>query len=86
LTKIHHFKASRLKTVEIGYNVDSPLTSFVHALDPGGIPWEGPSSYASLDAAFQDLDDGLAEVLLDLLRGITLQAKLRIGFFKILPV
>lgn len=52
--------------LEIGYDVDSPLDSFVRAFDAGGMPWEGQSSYASLDEAFQDLDDGLAEVLLEL--------------------
>jgi hypothetical protein len=49
--------------IEIGYDEDSPLTSFIRALDCGGMLWEGQDSYASLDEAFQDLDAGLLEVL-----------------------
>jgi hypothetical protein len=52
--------------IEVGYDVDSPLNSFIRALDQGGMPWEGRSSYKSLDEAFQDLDDALAEVLRDI--------------------
>ncbi|GAB4386418.1 MAG: hypothetical protein Kow00121_52970 [Elainellaceae cyanobacterium] len=52
--------------IEIGYNVDSPLTSFIRALDMGGMPWEGKDSYASIDEALTDLNAGLAEVLEDL--------------------
>ena len=37
--------------IEIGYDVDSPLDSFIRALDCGSMPWEGRSSYPSLDAA-----------------------------------
>lgn len=49
--------------IEIGYDVDSPLDSFVRTLDAGGMPWEGQSSYSSVDEALQDLDDALADVL-----------------------
>jgi hypothetical protein len=52
--------------IEVGYDVDSPLNSFIRALDQGGMSWEGRSSYSSLDEAFQDLDDALAEVLRDI--------------------
>lgn len=52
--------------IEIGYDVDSPLNSFVRALDAGGMSWEGQSSYAGLDEALQDLDDGLAKALAEL--------------------
>ncbi|MCG9889700.1 MAG: hypothetical protein MH252_01325 [Thermosynechococcaceae cyanobacterium MS004] len=52
--------------IEIGYDVDSPLNSFLRALDAGGMSWEGLDSYPSLDAAFQDLDDALTEILRDL--------------------
>jgi hypothetical protein len=52
--------------IEIGYDVDSPLNSFLRALDAGGLSWEGLDSYPNLDAAFQDLDDALTEILRDL--------------------
>ena len=40
--------------IEIGH--DEHSTSFVRALDIGGLVWEG-----SLDEAFQDLEAGLTE-------------------------
>lgn len=49
--------------IELGNDPDSPLTSFVRALDCGGMLWEGEDSYPSLDEAFQDLDAGLEGVL-----------------------
>ena len=52
--------------IEIGYDVDSPLNSFVRALDCGGMLWEGKDSYDSLDEALQDLDAGLEAVLKDI--------------------
>ena len=52
--------------IEIGHNEDSPLTSFIRALDSGGMYWQGKDSYPSLDTAFQDLDAGLEAVLMDL--------------------
>ncbi len=45
--------------IEIGSD-DSPLTSFVRAIDLGGIVWEGEDSYPNLGAAFADLERGLA--------------------------
>jgi hypothetical protein len=49
--------------IEIGYDLDSPLSSFVRALDSGGMLWQGKDSYGSLDEALQELDSGLAQVL-----------------------
>jgi hypothetical protein len=46
--------------VEIGNNEDSPL-GFVLALDIGGVIWEGQHVYASLDAAFEDLERGIEQ-------------------------
>jgi hypothetical protein len=45
--------------IEIGQ--DEHSTSFVRALDIGGLVWEGKNRYGSLDDAFQDLEAGLAE-------------------------
>jgi hypothetical protein len=36
-------------------------TSFIRALDIGGLVWEGKNRYDSLDDAFQDLETCLAE-------------------------
>ena len=52
--------------IEVGYDVNSPLNSFMRAFDQDGMYWESQSSYSSLDEAFQDLDDALAEVLRDI--------------------
>ncbi|KAI9129799.1 hypothetical protein ON05_032230 (plasmid) [Acaryochloris sp. CCMEE 5410] len=52
--------------IEIGYDQDSPLTSFVRAIDMGGMVWEGQNSYSGLDEALQDLDDGLAKALAEI--------------------
>ena len=49
--------------IEIGYDLDSPLSSFIRALDSGGMLWQGKDSYGSLDEALQKLDSGLAQVL-----------------------
>ncbi|PSM48178.1 hypothetical protein C7Y66_15690 [Chroococcidiopsis sp. CCALA 051] len=49
--------------IEIGYDLDSPLSSFIRALDSGGTLWQGKDSYGSLDEALQELDSGLAQVL-----------------------
>ena len=38
---------------------NSPLTSFIRAIDPGGMVWEGKDEYKTLDQAFQDLEEGL---------------------------
>ena len=44
--------------IEIGQ--DDMSQSFVRALDEGGMAWEGQEDYATLDAALQDLENGLA--------------------------
>jgi hypothetical protein len=49
--------------IEIGYDDDDPLNSFIRAVDSGGTLWEGKESYESIDAALQDLNAGLASVL-----------------------
>ena len=49
--------------IEIGYDLDSPLSSFIRALDSGGMLWQGKDSYGSLDEALQELDSALAQVL-----------------------
>ncbi len=43
--------------VEIGQ--DEFSSSFVRALDTGGMVFEGKTKYSSLDAALQDLNDGI---------------------------
>jgi hypothetical protein len=45
--------------IEVGHDDDSPLTSFIRAIDPGGMVWEGKDEYKTLDEAFQDLEEGL---------------------------
>jgi hypothetical protein len=45
--------------IELGSDDYSP--SFVRALDPGGMVWEGEPFYDSLDDAFADLERGLAQ-------------------------
>ena len=45
--------------IAVGYDDDSPLTSFIRAMDPGGMVWEGKDEYKTLDEAFQDLEEGL---------------------------
>ncbi len=47
--------------LEIGKDDDSPLTSFIRALDSGGMVWEGEDAYDSLAEAFADLERGLGE-------------------------
>jgi hypothetical protein len=44
--------------LELGH--DDIRRSFVRALDEGGLVWEGQAAYATLDAALQDLEAGLA--------------------------
>jgi hypothetical protein len=44
--------------IELGQ--DHMSRSFVRALDEGGLVWEGQEYYATLDAALQDLEAGLA--------------------------
>jgi hypothetical protein len=38
-------------------------SSFVRALDPGGMAFEGEAEYQSMDAAFQALEEGLTAFL-----------------------
>lgn len=47
--------------IEMGRDDDSPLTSFIRALDIGGMVWEGKDEYKTLDEAFQDLEQGLTQ-------------------------
>jgi len=44
--------------ITIGHD-NSPLTSFIRAIDPGGMVWEGKDTYKRLDEALQDLEAGL---------------------------
>jgi hypothetical protein len=44
--------------LEIGQ--DHMSRSFIRAFDEGGLVWEGREHYATLDAALQDLEAGLA--------------------------
>jgi hypothetical protein len=44
--------------IEIGYSEGS--SSFIRALDIGGLIWEGKDTYASLDAALAALEKKLA--------------------------
>ena len=60
---ITHF-VKVLGWIEIGHDEDSPVTSFIRAINPGGIVWEGENQYKSLDEAFQDLERGLGEWML----------------------
>jgi len=45
--------------IEIGS--DDYSDSFVRALDPGGLVWEGQQFYDSLDDALADLERGLVQ-------------------------
>lgn len=47
--------------IEIGYHHDFPVTSFIRAIEEGGIAWEGEDEYPSLDAAFAALEAGLGK-------------------------
>jgi hypothetical protein len=47
--------------IEIGS--DEYSMSFIRALDPGGLVWEGEQFYDSLDNALADLERGLAQWL-----------------------
>ena len=52
--------------IEFGYDMDSPLDSFIRALDCGGMPWEGAESYETIDEAFEDADAALGDILKEL--------------------
>ena len=45
--------------VEIGHDYGS--SSFIRALDEGGLVWEGKTVYATLEEALHDLEEGLQE-------------------------
>jgi hypothetical protein len=45
--------------IEIGQ--DDYSSSFVRALDEGGMVWEGSDDYGTLDEAMQAIEAGLAE-------------------------
>ena len=45
--------------IELGS--DNNSSSMLRALDTGGMVWEGKDEYKSIDAALQDLEEGLAE-------------------------
>ena len=45
----------------IGHDADRPLTSFIQAIDPGGMVWEGKDSYRTLEEAFQDCEASLGK-------------------------
>ncbi len=38
--------------IEVGYDEDSPLTSFIRAVNIGGMVWEGKDKYDSFEDAF----------------------------------
>jgi hypothetical protein len=38
---------------------ESPFTSFIRAIDFGGMVWEGQDTYKTLKDGFQDLEAGL---------------------------
>src|SRR3954470_3109617 len=42
---------------------DEHSTSFIRALNTGGMAWEGKDDYPTIDAAFADADAGIAEWL-----------------------
>ena len=52
--------------IEIGYDVNSPLTSFIRIFDEGGMYWEGKNEYESLDEVWQEADQAILEVLKDI--------------------
>lgn len=47
--------------IEVGS--DEYSLSFIRALDPGGLVWEGKQFYDTLDDALADLERGLAQWL-----------------------
>jgi hypothetical protein len=54
---ITHF-VDAIGYITIGHD-DSPLTSFIRAIDLGGMVWEGQDTYKTMEEAFQDLEAGL---------------------------
>lgn len=59
---IAHF-VDAIGWIEIGYGHQGYLTSFIRALDEGGMIWEGADEYLTFDAALADLEAGLGEWL-----------------------
>lgn len=55
---IAHF-VDALGSIEVGYTYDGYLTSFIRAIDEGGMVWEGADEYNSLDEAFEALEAGI---------------------------
>ncbi len=47
--------------IEVGHDEDSLFTSFVRAMDAGGMVWEGKDEYRTLDEAFRDMDKALGK-------------------------
>ena len=62
---IAHF-VTAIGSIEIGYDEDSPLTSFIRAVDTSGLVWEGRDRYPSIEEALQDLEKGLEEWMLEI--------------------
>lgn len=55
--------------IEIGYDDERPLNSFVRAINAGGLVWEGKDQYDTLEDALQDVENGIEAWLRD--TGIT---------------
>jgi hypothetical protein len=55
----HCLPTKTIGWIEVGYDLDSSRSSFIIALDPGGMVWEGRDKYQSLDEPFRDLEKGL---------------------------
>jgi hypothetical protein len=57
---IAHF-VDAIGIIEIGYHHDFPVTSFIRAIEEGGMAWEGEDQYPTLDVALAALEAGLGE-------------------------
>jgi hypothetical protein len=62
---IAHF-IENVGTIEIGHHHEFPVTSFIRAIDLGGMVWESADDYPTFDAALADLDAGLGEWLAEM--------------------
>jgi hypothetical protein len=62
---IAHF-IENVGTIEIGHHHEFPVTSFIRAIDLGGMVWESADNYPTFDAALADLDAGLGEWLAEM--------------------
>lgn len=51
--------------VEIGHNDETPLNSFVRAINAGGLVWERKDQYDTLEEALQDVENGIEVWLRD---------------------